>query len=377
VNDASKSTGGNIVAMRSVGAVNRRVNAAIRGLAVAVALLTLIFAGVAPGYSDPDPDPNLQSFLRQSIGLSDDDIAAIRGGKPVAKAMDSRSPAEVFLFGAVYIHAAPEAYYRFARDLNQMRRLPFIQDLQVLSNPPQLSDFKNFSFDDDDVQALKSCQPGDCAIQLPANTIQELQRSINWSAADVDSQVNQFLQKTALARVLAYQRGGDQVLGTYNDKPDPTEVAKQFAYMLSYVKIFPGRLPAFYQYLLSFPRAKPTNVENVFYWSRVKFGLKPTLRVVQAVSMRGKPGDEVAYAIAEKQLYSSHYFETAIDLNFCVPGHNDPAGPGFYLLVVMGSEQAGLTGVTGSIIRHVAVGRSVSNLEEQLADIKSKLEAGK
>ena len=60
-------------------------------------------------------------------------------------------------------------------------------------------------------------------------------------------------------------------------------------------------------------------------------------------------------------------------MSFCVRGHN-PAHPGFYLIVAMGSEQAGLTGVKGTIIRHVAVGRSVSNLEDQLADIKSKLE---
>jgi hypothetical protein len=103
--------------------------------------------------------------------------------------------------------------------------------------------------------------------------------------------------------------------------------------------------------------------------------LKPTLRVVQLVSMRGKPGDDIAYATAEKQLYSSHYFETALDLSFCVRGSSDPTHPGFYLVVAMGSEQAGLTGVKGTIIRHVAVGRSVSNLEDQLTDIKNKLEA--
>jgi hypothetical protein len=107
----------------------------------------------------------------------------------------------------------------------------------------------------------------------------------------------------------------------------------------------------------------------------VSFGLKPTLRVVQMVSMRGKPGDDIAYAIAEKQLYSSHYFETALDLSFCVRSSNDPAHPGFYLIVAMGSEQAGLTGVKGTIMRHFAVGRSISNLEDQLTVIKNTLEA--
>ena len=157
-------------------------------------------------------------------------------------------------------------------------------------------------------------------------------------------QVNQLLQKTALQRLFAYQREGNEALGVYNDKRDPTVVPQQFAYMLTYVKALPAHLPDFYQYLLAYPNAKPANVDDTFYWEKVKFGLKPTLRVVQMVTMRGNRTEPVAYAIAEKQLYSSHYFETALDLSFCVRGSDDPKQPGFYLIMAMGSEQAGLTG---------------------------------
>src|SRR4029077_3893708 len=101
--------------------------------------------------------------------------------------------------------------------------------------------------------------------------------------------VNQFLQKRALQRLLTYQREGNQALGAYNDKRDAVVVPEQFAYMLSYSKALPERLPDFYQYLLAYPNAKPANVEDTFYWARVKFGLKPTLRLVQVVTMRGNP----------------------------------------------------------------------------------------
>jgi hypothetical protein len=229
------------------------------------------------------------------------------------------------LFGAIYIHAAPDNYLRFALDFNRLRKLPNYLALGVFSNPPQLSDLKGFSFDDDDVQSLKNCKPGDCLIQMPASSIEELHQSINWSSANVSDQVNQLLQKAVLQRLLTYQRDGNEALGVYNDKRNPTEVPKQFAYMLSYDKVLPEQLPDFCHYLLSYPNAKPANVEDTFYWARVKFGLKPTLRVVQVVTMRGRPDDEVAYAVAEKQLYSSHYFETALDLSFCVPGNDNPS----------------------------------------------------
>jgi len=291
-------------------------------VAVAIAaFLAIVAIAALPGSGRSNPD--LQTFFRQDLGLSEDQIAAIRNGQPVAKTMPSRTPAEVFLVGAIYIHAVPESYLQFAHDFDRMRKLSNYLALGVFSNPPQLSDLKDFSFDSDDIQALKNCKPGDCLIQMPASSMEEFHRSIDWSA-DVNEQVNQLLQRTALQRLLAYQREGNQALGVYNDKRNPTELPQQFAYMLSYAQALPEQLPDFYQYLLAFPDAKPANVENTFYWARVKFGLKPTLRVVQMVTMHGNPDDELAYAIAEKQLYSSHYFETALDLSFCVRGSDDP-----------------------------------------------------
>jgi len=85
--------------------------------------------------------------------------------------------------------------------------------------------------------------------------------------------------------------------------------------------------------------------------------------------------DQMAYAIAEKQLYSSHYFQTALDLTFCLRDRGNPKRSGFYLIKAMGSEQAGLTGIKGSIVRKVAVGRTASSLEKSLAAIRNILEA--
>jgi hypothetical protein len=346
--------------------------AIIRNLMLPVTLVVLITAAPPTSFSQSNPD--LQTFFRQNMGLNQDQIAMIRNGQPVTKTMPSRTPAEVFLLGAVYIQAAPDAYVKFAHDFDRLSKLPGYLAVSVFSNPPQPSDLKNFVFENDDNQDLKNCKPGDCQIQLPASSIQEFQRSINWSAPDVNEQANRLLQEKALQRLLTYQREGNQALGVYNDKRDAVEVSRQFAYMLSYSKALPERLPDFYQYLVAYPDAKPTNVEDTFYWARVKFGLKPTLRVVQMVTMRGNPGDEVSYAIAEKQLYSSHYFETALDLSFCVRGSDDPTKPGFYLITAMGSEQAGLTGPKGSIIRKTAVGRSISNLQNLLTSIRNTLE---
>ncbi len=307
----------------------------MRNLMSVVALTLLIGSAVFSGSSQSNPD--LQAFFRRDIGLSRDQIATIRSGHAVAKNLHSRDSDEIFVFGAVYVNAAAESYLKFSRDFDRLRKIPEYLAVGKFSDPPQLSDLKGFTFDSDDIKALKNCKPGDCQIQMPASSIENLHQSVDLSAPEAEEKVNQLLQKTALERLVAYQRAGNEALGVYNDKRNPTEVPEQFKYMLSYSKALPKYLPAFYHYLLTYPDGKPSHVDDTFYWAKVNFGLKPTLRVVHVVTMRGNGSVEPAYIIAEKQLYSSHYFETALDLTVCLafrrrqrpraswilPGHGD------------------------------------------------------
>ncbi len=301
-------------------------------------------------------------------------MQSIRDGEAVAKTLQSRTPDEIFVFGAVYIKAGAEDYLNLSHDFDRLRKLPGYLAIGEFSNPPQLSDLKDFTFTSEDIKALKDCKPGDCPIQMPTSSIDELHRSVDFSSPDAEEQVNRLLQKTVLARLLAYQRDGNEILGVYNDKRNPTLVPEQFRYMLSYSKALPRYFPDFYNYLLTYPAGKPADVQNTFYWAKVKFGLKPTLRVVHVLTLQQETPTGPIIAVAEKQLYSSHYFETALDLTFCIPETADSSRPGFYLIMAMGSEQAGLTGFKGSIVRKVAVGRSASSLKKSLMTIKDVLE---
>ena len=319
----------------------------------------------------------LPNYFRDSIGLSQEQIADIRNGKAVAKVLKSRTPAEIFVFGAVYIKATPESYVQLAGDFDRLRKLPEFLAIGKFSDPPQDTDLEGFQFDSGDVKSLRECKPGKCDVQMPAEAIENIHKSINWSAPppELDRQVNQHLHERVIEGLKAYQRDGNQALAVYVDKENPTDVPKQFKYMLGYSQALPKYLPDFHHYLLAYPIANSGNISDMFYWAKVKFGLKPTLRVIHVVTLTGRSVNEPAYAIAEKQLYSSHYFETALDLTFCVRGTNDPKQPGFYLIKAMGSEQAGLTGIKGSTVRKVAVGRTASSLEKSLAAIKNMLEA--
>jgi hypothetical protein len=317
----------------------------------------------------------LDTFLRENVRLNAGQIDSVHRGKAVAIVLDSPTPDEVFVFGTVYVKAAPESYLKLANDFDALRKLPGYLAVQKFSNPPQPSDLGGFTIDPEDFKELKSCQPGDCEVQLPSEAMEQFQKSINWTAADAASQANRLAQQMALQALLAYQKGGNAALGEYRDKDHPTRVAETFKSLLSRLKSLPVYLPDLNRLLLEYPGVEMANSHSEFYWEKINFGLKSTLRIVQQIIYRGGSPSDPGYAVALKQLYASHYFQTALDLTVCIRDAARPNEPGFYLITVKASQQAGLTGLKGSIVRKVAVGKTRSALEGTLTAIKQRLEA--
>ena len=272
----------------------------------------------------------------------------------------------------MHVEATPESYLKLASDIDALRKLPSYLAIQSFSDPPQLSDLEGFTLEEQDITELKNCKTGHCQVQLPTEAIEEFQQSINWSAPDVADSVNRLAQRLALQALMEYMQGGNTALGAYSDKNNPAAVAETFASLVGRFEALPVYLPELNEYLLKYPNAKSDNVKAGFYWEKVNFGLKPTFRIVQNIVYRGAIGKEPAYAVAEKQIYASHYFQTALDLTVCV---KDVQRPGFYIITVKGSKQAGLTGLKGSIVRKVAVDKTRSSLERVLVAIKHKLES--
>jgi hypothetical protein len=346
------------------------------GRIATVFLLALLLSPViGAGIPSTDKPAEPGKFFHEFAGLNDDQIREIRAGKAVAKILDSPTADQVFVFGAVYVNSTPEHYLKFASDIDALRKLPSYIAVRKFSDPPQLSDLAGFTMDEQDFKQLKNCKQGHCEVQLPTEAMDEFQRSVNWSAPDADDQANHVAQQMVLQALLRYQQGGNAALGTYRDKNHPAVVAETFASLLSRSKALPAYLPELHEYLLNYPKADSGNIQSEFYWEKVNFGLKPTLRMVQAIVYQGKSPERPAYAVAVKQLFASHYFESALDLTVCVKDDERTDHPGFYLITMKGSQQAGLTGFKGGIVRKVAVDKTRSSLEKALASIKQKLES--
>ncbi len=308
------------------------------------------------------------------LGLTSKQIAAIDAGRPVAKVLPWGGPSEVYVFGAVQIAGSPETYLEAARDVGRLSGTPGYQGAGEIRQDATVADLSALAFDPDDVKALKNCREGSCDVQLPASGIQQFRDGVDWSRPDAADQANALARPAVLQLVEAYRRGGNEALGEYRDKQHAARVADQFQTMIGRASALPDVLPELRRYLLEYPNAEIAGADSFFYWEKVSFGLKPTIRVNHAVIYRGRSQDRDVGVVAIKQLYATHYFHTALDMSVCVDDGATVAPHGFYLLTLKGSEQEGLTGVKGSILRNVVVDKTRSGLESALASIKRFVE---
>jgi len=344
----------------------------IAGMIKALMLVGIILsrALVSAGQTIQEP----RTFFRDQIGLSDGQIATIDGGRAVVKILPSKTPAEVFIFGAMHVNAAPEDYLKFAFDMSRLRSLPSYLGVRRFSNPPTLSDLEGFTLEPDDIKSLSNCKPGKCNVQLSPEAMLQLQKAVDWSAPDVAEQVNERVRKMALELLVRYQERGNGALEIYQDKSSAFNMDDAFQSLLSRSEVLPVYLPELKRYLLEYPAAMPPNVESFFYWEKVDFGLKPTLRLNHVIAYRSTGPRGTANVVAVKQLWASHYFQLALDMTASVPESGRTNGVGSYIISLKISTQQGLTGFMGFLRRRVVVSKTLSVQEDSLINIKKALE---
>jgi hypothetical protein len=338
----------------------------------AATLAVAIIAIALPSAGETTQEP--RSFFREQVGLSDEQIAMIARGQAVVKVLPSKTPAEIFVFGAVFVNATPEEYVKFAFDMDRLRRLPSYLGVGRFSDPLTPSDLEGFTLEPEDIKDLKTCRPGKCGVQLPEEAMLALQKEIDWSAPDAAMQVNSRVRKMALEILQRYREVGNSVLGSYRDKKRPFDVEAELRSLLGRSEALPVYLPELNSYLLNYPNATLENVEPLFYWEKIDFGLKPTLRLNHAIAYRSAGPRGAAQVVAVKQLYASHYFQLALDLTACVTESGRAGDKGFYLISLKSSTQQGLTGLRGSLLRRIIVGKTRSAQERDLINIKKVLE---
>ena len=240
--------------------------------------------------------------------------------------LETNDETEVAVFGVVWIEGSMEEFVEAHKDIETFEKGDAVLAIQKIGRPPQLSDFSRMTFPEEDLDDLAGCKVGDCSVKADAQSLERLQSSVNWSAADAHDQANRVIRELAREGMVSYLQNGDSALGAYRDKKRPLFLDKEFdrllansPYLLEYDK-------EFHDYLDNFPNAELPGAEEFLYWSKVKFGLKPTVRMSHVVIYPKTDTEGIEYVIGSKMLYASHYFHTGLELKYLVRDLSRPEG---------------------------------------------------
>jgi hypothetical protein len=313
--------------------------------------------------------PRLEDYFTKILKLTPDERTRLQAGAPVARNIDADPSKEVAIFGAIWIAAPAAKYVAALQDIENFEKGEGFRATKKIGEPARVEDFAALTLPDDDVKDLKACKVGDCELKLSEAALLRVRKEVDWSKPDAKAQLERLIRVMGAEYVNAYRTGGNAELAVYRDSERPTFVANEFREMVNGMPEFSQYLTDMRQYLLEYPKPQAKPTASFIYWQEAAFGLKPTIRISHVAIQEEKD----ATIVASKQLYSSHYFWTALELRALVP---DPSrGTGFWFVNVNRSRSDGLSGFVGRMIRGKVRDAARKGIESGLTAAKKKLEA--
>jgi hypothetical protein len=274
------------------------------------------------------------------------------------KVLETRDRRDVALFGIITTPAAREQYVAAIQDFSTSLRTPTRTRWGVFSNPASAADVAAVTVSSRDVAEMKDCRPGNCVVKLPATDMRRIHDEMNWSAPDLQEQLNAYARRRLVEYVTDYRRRGDSALAIYDDRGNlNVHSSEAFAAQLAESPYVYQNVPSLQNYLTIYPRGALPGAAEVLFWSEdVLPRLRPILSVTHVV-VYTPPELPSVTLIAAKQIYADHYFETALDVTCAVD-----RGPGTYLLVL---RRFRFDNLPGGILN--IRGRAIGALRDQLA----------
>jgi hypothetical protein len=335
-----------------------------------IAMIVIVTCSIV-SLTSQDARREIADYL-SAVGFTAADAARLDAGQVLTKAEMAENDHEILAVGAVKIRVSRDRVVSYYGQMISYVDGEVTLAFGRFSSPPALTDVQTLAFDQEEIEALKSCRPGDCDIRLGGASLNDLRTAVNWNAANYADEANRYLRQAAVAYVTDYQKRGDAALVTYDDRARPVNLREQWLGILANSRRLPQFAPQLREYLSQYPARKMAGARDVFYWAKENYGLKPVVSLVHGVIF--EPADTVDRVfVAQKQLYASHYYDGSLAVG-AVISTTENNNPVSYLLYANRSRGDLLKGGFGGLRRNVAQRQAQSAAEQTLMTIKQTLE---
>ena len=334
----------------------------------AVSALMVVHGAAAPGATVP---PDVRAVLSRDLKFSSTDFTDLERGRIVKHTLDATAPGEVAVAAATRVGVRKEQFIERLRDIAQFKRGPDVVQIGRFGNPPALEDLAPLQIGREDID-LRNCRVGNCDIRLPRNVIERFQRDIDWNAPDADARAATLFRQVLLDNVRAYEADAPGRILEYDDEKRPVRPVDDFDGLLRASKYVGALVPEMPAHLLNPSSAPMANAEDFVYWSKEKFGLTPFITVTHVTICPIRSG---AYVIASRDVYSTRYVDAS--LSFTIASDVAGAEGACYLVYANRSRAYALKGPFAGLRRSIVERRTRNSVEENLRNMKMKLEGAR
>jgi hypothetical protein len=326
---------------------------------------------IGPSASSQAAGSDVRALLRDVAGFTDADWSTIEHGGAVAKILDTDTR-EIAVAGAVRIAAAPERLVARIREIDNLKRSAIVLDVGRFSSPPRPADLASVPFEEYNLD-LRECRPGECRVRLAAPDIARFHREVQWGAGGWRERSAAVWREVLAEYASTYARDGRKALPTFANKQDALSVGDELSLLagkFGFVSRFSTDLHA---YLQEFGPVGPPRTEDVLYWTKEDFGVRPVFRISHQVIAPGSGA--AASVVATNQVYADHYLDAALGVTLAIPSSTAEGQQGFYMVAVNRARTRSLSSWFRRIVRGTVQGRSRDAMRKILIATKTALES--
>jgi hypothetical protein len=332
----------------------------------AIALCFLIFV---VNVSAQTSLAEFQKILSSKAAFAPYELSQLQQGETVVKVFPTDDQREVAVCGVVRLNVVAEQFLQSFRETIDRKTNPAILEIGRFSHTPTLHDLQGLTLDSADIDDLKECVVGRCAVKLSRAMIGRFQTEVDWQSADYRVQANNLFKRMLLEYVTNYLNRGDEALIEYVDKETLISVAREQQNLL----IGAAYLPHKSGHLIkdSYSKSLFRPVETALVWSKMNLGLKPVTSINQITIFKNEAETGPQVFVLSKQLYANHYFDSSIALTTFVKTLDG----GSYLYYENRSLADGLGGPFGKIKRGIVEAKATKGLSDILEHTQLNLDA--
>ncbi len=319
------------------------------------------------------------TLFKEAVGLSDSEIKKIESGNVFTKRLDSEDKLGLLVFGAIYVNAPVEKFadiYRNVEKLEKEEVYLAVEEFGMVEGHPTIADFKRMEFDEDDIDDLIKCKPGDCDLQIMnADNPKKLKAIAKANPSNKYALVNQALREIGVTALTHYRAGGLRTLGSYLDRKKPLNLYQATKDMVDASYYLPkDKAPDLYAHVVEYPNDGMKDAEDIFYWEKIDFGQGPVIRINHVSLFLRGAGNEVKFVAANKQLYASKYMRVGLQMFYCIPDSANPNKPGFYLIEMSDSRLPDFGRFKLAIVKKIASSTAIQGTRDTLEIFKRQME---